>query len=325
MEAQPQQPQPQPQPEPAAAKRPRSKMGIVLIVGGVILLIAAVCALIGGGVYGYQVLVVQPTGTAQAVALAQNATATAYSAQVATLSAQVTGTAQSRATATEIAGATSTARAQATATQVAAVTATADSILSAAHGVPSGWHLYQYETFDKPNSAWHTGSSSDEFQSGSASIEGGQYIWQESSKQGFVWSVRPNTLYSSDYYMSVDARLDSGYAATEYGLIFRLNSQTESYYLFSISNQATYELMLRNNNAWTELRSGASAALVPNQTNTIGVLAIGPQITLFVNGRQLTQLTDNTLQRGGIGVSILLPYGGLKATVVYDNYIVIGP
>lgn len=302
--------------KPQPPKR-RPILMIIVVVGGLLCLICLGAA----GLFGFTVVAPALSQTT----VAENTTSTAVAAATGTQVAEVTGTAVSRAAATERAVALATSHAASTATQAANKTATANAVIALAPPLPSGWGLLQFDEFSVDTNTWYTGNNDSEFALDDSRIENGKYVWEVTSKKGFIGWRQTVERKLRDFYVSVDADLDNGYKDTQYGLLLRADSKSDQFYVFEISNIGWYYFELQSHNRWTQLRSGFSTALVRDGKNTIAVSAVGSEFTLFVNGKKVWTVTDATLTQGDIAATVSLPYGGLKARVLYDNFVLIGP
>ncbi len=87
------------------------------------------------------------------------------------------------------------------------------------------------------------------------------------------------------------------------GLVFRVNDTNHTFYFFHIDSQGNYALDIYGSNGSTTLIS--STITTPGQSNVLGVVANGLQISLYVNHYLIDTVTDNTYSQGGIGVAVL--------------------
>jgi 3-keto-disaccharide hydrolase/zinc ribbon protein len=108
------------------------------------------------------------------------------------------------------------------------------------------------------------------------------------------------------------------------GIVFRVeNTNPNQYYVFYIGQDGSYFLNMANGSNYPILASGTNTAAINqglNQTNVIGVLARGNAITLYVNHRQIADVTDGTFSHGQIGF-LASPQGsgGHPTEVVFSN------
>jgi serine/threonine protein kinase len=86
------------------------------------------------------------------------------------------------------------------------------------------------------------------------------------------------------------------------GLVFRVNDTNHTFYFFHIDSQGNYALDIYGSNGSTTLLS--STITTPGQSNVLGVVANGPQISLYVNHYLIDTVADNTYSQGEIGVAV---------------------
>ena len=56
--------------------------------------------------------------------------------------------------------------------------------------------------------------------------------------------------------------------------------------------------------------------------NTIQLEIVGSQLTGYINGEQVTQVTDDSLRQGGVGVYLATPRTQVPSSVVVDTFTV---
>src|SRR6266700_4115620 len=106
------------------------------------------------------------------------------------------------------------------------------------------------------------------------------------------------------------------------GVVFRANDTNGKYYVFSVSQDGSYEFFVCPPNASkcnSTLLSSSSGVINQglNQTNVVTVVVKGNTITLYVNQQEIDRVTDNTFSHGQIGV---IAYDITRPTeVVYNN------
>jgi hypothetical protein len=127
------------------------------------------------------------------------------------------------------------------------------------------------------------------------------------------WRI-PVAKPSDNFYVEMTATLEKCTAKDNYGIIFRVPKYDEPVqgYLFSISCDGYYKLWLWDGLADTDgaskqilswkanpiIRSGAE------QSNRIGVLAVGKNIYLYINGTRVNETVDATFSSGSFGIFI---------------------
>jgi serine/threonine protein kinase len=160
---------------------------------------------------------------------------------------------------------------------------------------------------------------SDDFSSEQASKDKGwtfdsgdnvDYTWSPNKftisvkkKQWYGWKS-PGDKYD-DFGAEIEAQaVTNDYA--EYGLVFRISgSDNASFYVFAVTTDGKYFLQKRVDGAWAStdpVSSTASDAIKAGTgRNTLGVLARGSEILLFINDTLVNTVTDDSIASGKLG------------------------
>src|SRR6266700_3015833 len=270
--------------------------------GRVILLIGLALLIIAGSVGLYSVIHANQVATATAHAHA-TATAAAFSA---------TGTtqAQSIAATADAFNATATPQAQATGT----ATAYQDLYNSSTSGTPA---LSDPLHDNSIGYQWYEGTNT---ANGVCAFSGGDYHASESQTNTFIACDSDSTSSDfSNFAYQVQMKIIKGDAG---GVVFRANDTNGKYYVFSVSQDGSYEFFVCPPNASkcnSTLLSSSSGVIKQglNQTNVVTAVVKGNTITLYVNQQEIDRVTDNTFSHGQIGV---IAYDITRPTeVVYNN------
>ena len=125
-----------------------------------------------------------------------------------------------------------------------------------------------------------------------------------------------------DFMLEVDVTQQAGTLNSSYGVLFRLD---DGFYRFDITGNGLYVVEKRLENQWQRLTDGwvDSPFIVRglNQTNRLGVSAVGEQLIFFINGQQVAAYRDDSYQRGQIALDAgTFAQGGL--VVAFDNLVV---
>ena len=106
----------------------------------------------------------------------------------------------------------------------------------------------------------------------------------------------------SDFEVEVEAKQEDGSEENSYGLLFRFQDR-DNFYRFDISGDGYYLFSKFVNGEWVTLVDWAESEFINtgNVPNILKVSAFGPNITLSVNGQQLTTLVDDSIERGNFG------------------------
>lgn len=114
-----------------------------------------------------------------------------------------------------------------------------------------------------------------------------------------------NSMDIANFVYQIQLKIVQGHAA---GIIFRTNDgAAQTYYIFEITVDGNY-FVQRNDSSEDDapLTSGSSTAIKTgfDQPNTLAVDANGGQMTIYINGRAITPLTDSHYSSGLIGVIV---------------------
>lgn len=220
---------------------------------------------------------------------------------------------QANATSTVVGGMTATASAQAAATANAQATAT----YLATH-YPFSNNLVLNDPLTDDSRVGQYGWD----ENTSCTFDAGSYHDFEKIKGNFHLCVA-NTPTFSNFTFETQMAIKSGGNGASGGVLFRADINNDRFYVLFLDTQGNYELDIQANQNGSNsrvLRSGQISGYATGffQVHTIGVVAKGSQITIYVDQKQVTQVTDTTYSGGQLGV--ISYYGGNATTeVVYNN------
>ena len=123
------------------------------------------------------------------------------------------------------------------------------------------------------------------------------------------WRIAPTGNELGDAYMEATIKVGACSGIDSYGMIVR-TSQTSGFnegYFFAVTCDGRYSMRL-----WKGLKSVMLKTLTASefinkgkdQTNRLGVAAIGDTLTLFVNGEEVGQIVDENFSKGYFGVFV---------------------
>ena len=132
-----------------------------------------------------------------------------------------------------------------------------------------------------------------------------------------VWATAPAIF--GDFRLEVDTGLSVGPPETRYGVIFR-HQDDDNFYQFEVDGLGRFSLGKVVGGNYTALLAPTPSALVqPGQAlNHLEVVAVGPRITVAVNGTTVHEVIDRTFERGHIGVTASLEGEG-RSRIVFDD------
>ena len=185
--------------------------------------------------------------------------------------------------------------------------------------VPSGTTLFK-DDFSSPASGWdHT-----KYAQGIMDYDGGGYRILVNTLQANFWST-PHKDFS-DVRMEVDVGKLAGPDENRIGLICR--SDGKAYYFFIISSDGYYGLGIFTNGQAALL--GQSEMQPSPKINTgmainhVRADCNGDDLAFYVNGSQLADVHDPTLQHGDVGL-LAGSFNQPGVDIVFDNFVVTKP
>ncbi len=259
-------------------------------------------------------------GIANATATASAGTSTAISRSTATTQANATSTGQVNATSTADAHATETAQINAAATAQMATATEATAQVISAHATATMQAANATATVEANAMAYAMGVADGHLVLDDPLQDNSKGNWDITTvaggggcafTEGAYHSTMPQTgSYStcfeqtsfSNFAYEVQMTIVKG---DQGGICFRADRSKGSFYYFHINTSGLYALETYNGDrSITILASGSSSAININlnQPNLLRAIAIGSQLSLYVNTHYLTTVTDSTYGQGQLGV-----------------------
>ena len=175
------------------------------------------------------------------------------------------------------------------------------------------------ETFDSAGN-WGVGTTAD--------VEGqvinGVYELNVKDNHGIYFASAGENFSDGSY--SIEATQIDGPLNNGYGLLFRLDEESDTFYAFEVSGDGYVWIGYCSNLCLDEAIALAggdwfrSAAVNTglHETNRLRVVAEGPQMTFFVNGQEVARTADSRLIEGDIAVMVEA-LGERGVRVAFDN------
>lgn len=177
------------------------------------------------------------------------------------------------------------------------------------------------ETFDDAGS-WGTGEDLE----ARGEVTGGRYEFLVKADLGLFWATAGEE--RSDGIYQVEATQLEGPLDNGYGLMFRVDPESNSFYLFEVSGDGYTWIGVCENSCEEEealVGNGWVASESVNQglnaTNTLRVRAEGGNLIFFANEQEVGRVTDNTRQSGDVGIMVET-LGQGDVLVAFDNFTV---
>jgi len=145
------------------------------------------------------------------------------------------------------------------------------------------------------------------------------------SKKNYLGYGTPDGEYD-DFGAEVEAQTSSAYA--RYGIRFRIQggSDNPSYYIFVVTTDGKYYVDTLLNGDWADVspvESTASQYINKGKAkNTLGVLAQGSQISLYINRTLVKTFSDDSINSGSVGV-LAGPGDNASAEVTFSRFTVL--
>jgi serine/threonine protein kinase len=111
--------------------------------------------------------------------------------------------------------------------------------------------------------------------------------------------------------------------ASAYGIVWRYQDP-DNFNVFAVDGLGRFSIWTRQNGRWTELRgldedwTANDAVNQQGEANLLAVDVIGNTFTAYVNNTRVLRLSDDTFERGGVGIYIASDDG--TAVVDVDRY-----
>jgi hypothetical protein len=191
--------------------------------------------------------------------------------------------------------------------------------------VTVSWPINVHDTFDSNSNNWKLGDYDGDLATWNNSIANGILLWNAKAKSGFSGRLTlPDKTDIADFLLAVDGKRLSGPQTATYGLIFRLD-ENGNYYTFRIAgDEFTFDL--RKDDEWSKLIEWTvSSAILPNEKNTLAVLAVGNHFTFYVNDQYVGEFEDSQLTRGSVAMIVSLYRADEQSVFEFDNFILRTP
>jgi 3-keto-disaccharide hydrolase/zinc-ribbon domain len=183
-------------------------------------------------------------------------------------------------------------------------------------GEPEARVLLYADDFSDSTSGWETTSDSD----GSVAYLDGEYRVVVYNANSVVWSNPATTRQFLNFEIEVEARQVEGPLNSNYGVLVHYQ-EDERFYWFQVSSDGHFTVALRQADGWKQLVDWQASSAIHQGMNTINrlkVICIGDRYSFYINGVRVTDVTDDTLSGGNIGLAAGT-FGEPGVTVSFDN------
>ncbi|MFK7801468.1 MAG: hypothetical protein AB8G95_07555 [Anaerolineae bacterium] len=176
------------------------------------------------------------------------------------------------------------------------------------------------DSFDSVQS-WATGENDQS----RGVVAGGVYDFTVFTDTGIYWASAGERFGDGTY--EVDATAISGPEDNGFGMVFMVDDDTGSFYLFEISSDGFVWIGRCENNCQGDMEilveggwfESAAVKQGLGETNKLRVDADSGNLTFFVNNQEVGQAFDDTFTQGNIGIAVeTIGIGDVQ--VHFDNY-----
>ncbi len=175
------------------------------------------------------------------------------------------------------------------------------------------------ETFDAPGS-WSAGNDGDAI----GEVKEGVYDLFVQADDIIIWTTAVQSFSDGTY--EVETTPVEGTVNNGYGMMFRVNNDTDDFYLFKVSGDGFVWIGLCQAGCTEETPlvtewwfESTAVKQGNNVTNKLKVQAEGANMIFYVNDVEVGRFTDPTLRSGDIGLFVqTLGQGGVR--VRFDNF-----
>jgi hypothetical protein len=149
---------------------------------------------------------------------------------------------------------------------------------------------------------WTTGDFAAGDATGSREIVDTKYRWEFAGASDMEAFAAPEMEPARDFDVSVDAQQLSGSQKTKYGLWVRGKEPGDGY-MFGITGFGAYSVSYYQDGDYNVLSFPTpSDSVKPGEVNRLRVVGEGGHFTFYVNGDLVTEIDDETLAQGIVGV-----------------------
>lgn len=156
-------------------------------------------------------------------------------------------------------------------------------------------------------------------------ITNNQYVITNRRANTATTSLFDQAYTYDDVIISIDAHLvDAESLASGYGIVYNY-IDPENYYVFAVDGRGRFSIWVREAGEWHELRNEESkwteheAIITGTANNTLTIELYENTMTGLVNGIEVTQVEDDTIEEGGVGIYLATTPQG-EATIEVDRF-----
>jgi len=185
---------------------------------------------------------------------------------------------------------------------------------------PVEWTLLMCDTFEDNANTWDIEKFQDDVSVTSPGIANGMYTWDVETTAPFRRGRPVNVGNLANFFAAVDTYpTEAADGDIEYGLQFRIQDP-RNYYLFAVSNTEVFVLLrvIEGESSVLLIDDIPAGVLELTGWNRLAVRAVGPQMILYINDREIGRASDPFVPQGGLRLSAQFNTAGRMA-IHFDN------
>jgi len=181
------------------------------------------------------------------------------------------------------------------------------------------WLALVCETFASEESVFPAESQDNEYANYSGAVMDGEYRLDYTAKNFAGFQRTALTWFdiatAQDFALSVTGLMTTDFREISWGIAFRGSPEKDNFFLFSVYNDGTYAFEIFENGGWIPLISRRPfSGILPDQPNTLTVIAEGQNFRFLVNGEAVNFFNGGLLEGMDIMLMVSVKEG---ASVVY--------
>ncbi|MCJ7626598.1 MAG: hypothetical protein MUO76_24155 [Anaerolineaceae bacterium] len=188
---------------------------------------------------------------------------------------------------------------------------------------PEDWSVILCEQFDDNRNEWEVESQDNPYAKYTSAVADGKFVVDYAAKAFAGFQKSAVTWFTigkeKDFALSVKGLMDSAFRDASWGIAFRGNE--DSFFLFSIENNATYTFEIFENGAWLPLISPKNFNDIRlGEENTLRIEAGGQDFYFSINDEMVNQFNGGSL--GGTEILLVVSAKeGVSATFTFDDVV----
>lgn len=178
------------------------------------------------------------------------------------------------------------------------------------------------ENFNNNDNDWPNKDFSLSLSSGKRTIAGGVYTVSTTAKESVYNYFYPDADIATNFETSVDGKLVSTDSDASFGLVMKIDEDTDALYLFSIAPESQdYKFLYFDGTDSTRLINWTvDNSIKKTGVNNIKVVCLNNTYYFYINGTLVNSIKNSGITSGYIGLATELFEENVSSTVEFDNF-----